>query len=100
MIKDEHEDDDVDEKMGGIGVAGFGGGTMEETPAGTVGEAVDELLEGAGGANIAPSIPPGSMVPDGEGKSQNLKRCVMRPYEQCEGVFHHSESLLVGIASL
>ncbi len=70
------EQDDADEQLGGIGVAGFGGGTMEETPAGTVGEAVDGILDGTGGANIAPAIPPGSMVPEGEGKSLNLKRCV------------------------
>jgi hypothetical protein len=69
--------DGADEKGGGIGVAGFGGGTMEETPAGTVGEAVDGLLDATGGANIGPAIPSGSMVPEGgEGKSQNLKRCV------------------------
>ncbi len=71
------DDEDADENLvGGVGVAGFGGGVLEETPEGTVGEAVDGLLKGTGGANIAPALPPGSMVRDGEGTSPNLKRCV------------------------
>jgi hypothetical protein len=72
-IKDDHDDAD-DNLVGGVGVAGFGGGVMEETPEGTVGEAVEGLLKGPGGANIAPAIPAGSMVPEGEGKSTSLKR--------------------------
>ncbi len=64
----------MENRIGGLGVAGFGGGVAEETPAGTIGDLVEGIVEDTGGANIAEPIPSGSIVPNGQGTSVSLKR--------------------------
>ena len=74
--KEEDGSEDGEEK-GALGVAGYGGGVVEETPDGTIGDLIAGIVNETGGANIDEAVPPGSIVDGGVGTSPSLKRCVV-----------------------